>query len=53
MLRPRFWRTALVTLALALGLAACGAKPLPYAAVDEVPAGPGLLSGEDGAFVIR
>ena len=47
------WRTTLVALALVLGLAACGAAPLRYTPVDEVPEGPGLLSGEDGAFVIR
>lgn len=37
---------------LAAGLAACsGFKPEPYTELHEIPAGPGLFSGEEGAFV--
>jgi len=47
------WRTTLTALALVVGLAVCGAAPLRYTPVDEIPDRPGLFSGEDGAFVIR
>ncbi len=41
-------------LAALLGLAvACDAiTPVEYTATDEIPAGPGLLSGEDGEFTL-
>ncbi len=44
-------------LALAVGmlllLGACAElKPLEYTEIHEIPPGPGLLSGEDGEFVI-
>ncbi len=41
-------------LAALLGLAAaCGEiTPVPYTATDEIPEGPGLLSGEDGEFTL-
>ena len=39
--------------ALALALAACaGAKPFEYHPIDEIPEGPGLVTGEDGEWVI-
>ncbi|MEE8248452.1 MAG: hypothetical protein V3S87_14460 [Alphaproteobacteria bacterium] len=39
--------------ALALALAACaGAKPFEYHPLDEIPEGPGLVTGEDGEWVI-
>jgi len=44
---------ALGLLALVVALGACGAKPLPQPLpADEIPEGGGLLSGEDGEFVI-
>lgn len=34
-------------------LAGCGqVTPVAYTPVDEIPAGPGLLSGEDGEFTL-
>ena len=37
----------------ALVLAACaGAEPFDYTPVSEIPPGPGLMSGDDGEFVI-
>lgn len=47
-----FVRTAL--LASMLGLAAaCGEiTPVAYTPIDEIPPGPGLLSGEDGEFTL-
>lgn len=36
---------------LSAGLAACsGVQPYNFVAVDEIPPGPGLISGEDGEF---
>jgi hypothetical protein len=49
-------RGAIARLALAVGaalwLAACAAEPFDYIPADEIPPGPGLLSGKDGEFVI-
>lgn len=45
-------RTILATLAAA-ALAGCGAVPFEYQSQREIPAGPGMFSGEDGAFVVR
>ncbi len=34
-------------------LAACGkVEPFDYTAIHEIPPGPGLISGEDGEFVL-
>ena len=39
--------------ALAALLAACAnVTPVDYTAIDEIPPGPGLLSGEDGEFTL-
>jgi hypothetical protein len=39
--------------ALSAGLAACsGVRSYEFVAIDEIPPGPGLFSGEDGEFVI-
>lgn len=39
--------------ALAAGLAACSnVQPYTFTAIDEIPPGPGLFSGEDGEFVL-
>lgn len=39
--------------AMLLLLGACAdMKPLEYTEIHEIPAGPGLLSGEDGEFVL-
>ncbi len=38
---------------LLLGLAACAqVKPFEYTEIHEIPPGPGLVSGEDGEFVL-
>jgi hypothetical protein len=37
---------------LCLLLAGCGAQPVPYHSGNEIPNGPGLLSGAEGAFVL-
>ena len=37
---------------LLLLLAGCAAQPAPYHSGNEIPNGPGLLSGADGAFVL-
>ena len=37
---------------LLLLLTGCAAQPVPYHSGNEIPAGPGLLSGQDGAFVL-
>ena len=34
-------------------LTACAAQPTPYHSQNEIPLGPGLLSGAEGAFVLR
>lgn len=38
---------------LGLLLAGCAAQPVPYHSGNEIPPGPGLLSGAEGAFVLR
>jgi hypothetical protein len=49
-------RDVIARLALAVGaalwLAACAAEPFDYTPADEIPPGPGLLSGADGEFMI-
>ena len=48
-------RKALILAVLTLFLSACGpARPLVHdiAQPDEIPPGPGLLSGKDGKFVL-
>ncbi|HKX38203.1 MAG TPA: hypothetical protein VJN20_06095 [Burkholderiales bacterium] len=45
-------RAATFLLVLALGGCA-GAAPFEYRAADEIPEGPGLLTGKDGAFTLR
>ncbi len=43
----------LAAVALAFLLAACaGAKPFEYHPIDEIPEGPGAVTGEDGEWVI-
>ena len=37
---------------LALVLAGCGAEPFEYHPQTEIPEGPGMLSGEEGAFLL-
>ena len=43
-------RALLLTLCL---LAGCAAEPVPYHSGNEIPRGPGLLTGVEGAFVLR
>jgi hypothetical protein len=38
--------------AFALALSACGGKPFEYRSSTEIPEGPGLLTGEQGAIVL-
>lgn len=40
-------------LVLAAALAGCGAAPFEYHPQSEIPRGPGMLSGEQGALVLR
>lgn len=44
----------IVVLAALIGLAACGGRPLAEHEMEdanEIPPGPGLVSGEDGALI--
>lgn len=34
------------------GLLACDGRPTYYVPIDEIPDGPGLITGEDGSFII-
>jgi hypothetical protein len=45
-------RRWLILLLGGLALAACGGEPFDYVPPDEMRPGPGVLSGEDGEFVI-
>jgi hypothetical protein len=45
-------RRWLILLLGAIWLTACAAEPFDYTPVDGIPPGPGLLSGEDGEFVV-
>lgn len=51
----RTWRPGcsrhLIAMTLLAGmLAACAAEPFEYTPADEIPPGPGLISGETGEF---
>jgi hypothetical protein len=35
------------------GLAACAGEPVPYHSQNEIPRGPGLLTGPQGEFVLN
>ena len=50
----RFTRAGLLVTVVALTLGGCGVvKPFDYqATADEMKPGPGLFSGDDGAFVL-
>lgn len=52
--RPRRLLSHLVAAgALVLTLAACArVEPFDYTPIDEIPPGPGLLSGDDGELVL-
>ena len=46
-------RTSILLIGLALMvLTGCAGQPLEYDKVDDIPSGPGLLSGEDGEFTL-
>jgi len=45
-------REALMSVLLAAALAACSGTPFEYHSQREIPAGPGLLTGESGAWVV-
>jgi hypothetical protein len=50
---PRGFPIFALTGIMLLLLGACAElKPLEYTEIHEIPPGPGLLSGEDGEFVI-
>lgn len=34
-------------------VAGCAAEPVPYHSGNEIPRGPGLLTGPEGAFVLN
>jgi len=39
-------------LVLVLALSGCAAEPVPYHSGNEIPRGPGLLTGAQGEFVL-
>jgi hypothetical protein len=40
------------SLLLLLFVAGCAAEPMPYHSANEIPRGPGLLTGPSGEFVL-
>jgi hypothetical protein len=44
-MRPALWVACAV-------LAGCAAEPVPYHSGNEIPRGPGLLTGPQGEFVL-
>ena len=42
-----------ILLTVCAALAGCAAEPVPYHSGNEIPRGPGLLSGTEGAFVLN
>ena len=40
-------------LATCAAIAACASEPVPYHSGNEIPRGPGLLSGNQGEFVLK
>ena len=40
-------------LLLIISLAGCAAEPVAYHSGNEIPRGPGLLTGPEGAFVLN
>lgn len=52
MKRSRILPLALAA-SLAASLAACSSAPFDYRSQSEIPGGPGLFSGKEGAFVYR
>ena len=42
-----------ILLAACAALAGCAAEPVPYHSGNEIPRGPGLLTGAEGEFVWR
>jgi hypothetical protein len=45
-------RSALILAAVGL-ISACAGKPFEYRPQNEIPAGPGMLTGPEGAFVLH
>lgn len=43
----------IMSLTLALGGCISGGKPFAYTELHEIPAGPGLLSGEEGGYSLK
>jgi len=41
-----------ILLAACAALAGCAAEPVPYHSGNEIPRGPGLLTGPQGEFVL-
>ena len=46
-------RALTAALAACAALAGCGGQPVPYHSGNEIPQGPGLLTGKEGAWVVR
>lgn len=46
-------RRAIIAAAAAAGLAGCSATPYEYHSQNDIPRGPGMFSGPEGAFVFR
>ena len=46
-------RALTAALAACAALAGCGGQPAPYHSGNEIPQGPGLLTGAEGAWVVR
>ena len=45
-------RAPILTLGLLLGLSACGMEPFDAPRSQEIPPGPGVFTGQSGAFTI-
>ena len=45
-------RTLIVAVGLLLGLSACGMEPFDAPRSQEIPPGPGVFTGQSGAFTI-
>ncbi len=43
---------ALAALGLSLGACSVGGEPFSYTAIHEIPPGPGIISGNEGGYVI-
>ncbi len=51
-MRSTIVRMALLAAMLGLAVGCAEITPVAYTPIDEIPPGPGLLSGEDGEFTL-